>query len=259
MVQRKRSRKSSLRKRSLRKKSRKRSQSGGGLFNWYNKVNRSDCLSIANTLIRNNNYKEPNEFIHDYSSAISKKSGGVAKIGNVFKSGFFTLLSGSTASFYAANVAFGYSWRRNVIKNDKKIKKAVGFEGSNEAMFKKMRDDEKFAMKVQKLDNKKGNFETQEQMLGKSVGTWLKVYSLVWIAIIAGVAFSNIRGKSKQGKMILQCACDAWNDHYDKKISINYIKKVIKGNPLAHKVMKDVKNSKVADIKKAEAQDKLHF
>ena len=60
--------------------------------------------------------------------------------------------------------------------------------------------------------------------------------------------------------MILQTACDVWNEVYpEKKITINDIKTIIKSDKLGSKIMKDISKAKPSDIKKAEKHDRLHF
>ena len=243
MVQRKRSRKRSQRKRSQRKKSRKRSQSGGGLFNWYRKVKREDCLVLAQNLIIKNKYRKPKQYIHDYSSEISKKS----KItpGKLFKSGFFTLLTPPVAG-----ILIGYPTAGIVSLNVRKEE------------FDTYLDNEWESVKSQYVDTEESQNKLERELMGKNTNFNKDLrlgFGLVTLAVIAGIVVSNIRGKSKQGKMILQCACDAWNAEYDEKISIKDIHKMIKEDKLSHKIMKDVAKAKTSDVKKAVEHDKLHF
>ena len=65
-----------------------------------------------------------------------------------------------------------------------------------------------------------GGFQSILSGTGKDYGKIKLGSNIVILAVIAGVVASNIRGKSKQGKMILQAACDAWNAEYDEKIGL---------------------------------------
>ena len=136
-------------------------------------------------------------------------------------------------------------------------KKDLKLEETNAELGKKLQSDPKFNEKFQKVAKTHGK-EVREKF-EKDLGKIKLGSGIVILAVIAGIVASNIRGKSKQGKMILQAACDAWNAEYDKKITIKDIKKMIAEDKLSHKVMKDVKKAKTSDVKKAEAHDKLHF
>ena len=212
-------------------------------------------LRTCYQLILKNKYKDPKPFIHDYNNIIAKKIGVTA--GGIFKTGFFTLLSAPVAGSLAAGTALLGTTAAGMVSTLNKIKGLSGAKNNQEFAIMLDQDPDGVAKKLEKHQDTMNKHVQGE--VRKTLMTTGGTYAFVVIAVIVGIIGSNIRGKSKQGKMILQCACDAWNDNYDKKISINYIKKVIKENPIAHKVMKDVKKSKTAEIKKAEAHDKLHF
>ena len=90
-------------------------------------------------------------------------------------------------------------------------------------------------------------------------GTKIKAgAALIALAIIAGIVYSNVKGKKKQGKMILQVACDEWNaDYPDQKININDITKLVSKNKDAKKIMTSIKKSKPDLVEHAFKTDKL--
>lgn len=238
MVQRKRSRKSSLRKRSLRKKSRKRSrgrktsQSGGGLLNWYAKVNPSTCRGIATRLLNKNHYKEPGKYIRDYNLELSKKSGFFTKAGHIMKSGIFGLLVAD-----------------------------IGLNIATSLTPFLTKDGRKRMVKIGQMERGvQRDLEVGDLVFNSEHSTkYLAAGGLAFIAIIAGIVSSNIKGKRKQGKMILQIACDEWNVVYPKqKININDIKKLVSKNKDAKKIMKSVKKTEPKLLNHAFKTDKLN-
>jgi len=244
MVHRKRSRKRSQRKRnrkrSQRKGSRKRSQSGGGFLNWYKKINKSTCQKIARKLLQNNKYTQPEQFIIDYNKELGKKSGFFSKAGHIMKSGIFSVLTTSLG----ASFAVGYL---PLLTKDGR---------TNYADFKKKVETGKINT-FEAYSDESTNY-TESNVKGKHGNKYLAGAALVALAIIAGIVYSNVKGKKKQGKMILQVACDEWNaDYPDQKININDITKLVSKNKDAKKIMTSIKKSKPDLIEHAFNTDKL--
>tara|TARA_Y100000385_G_C13008509_1_gene600573 strand:+ start:424 stop:1182 length:759 start_codon:yes stop_codon:yes gene_type:complete len=240
MVQRKRSRKRSQRKRSLRKKSRKRSQSGGGFLNWYKKINKSTCQKIARKLLENNKYTKPEQFIIDYNKELSKKSGFFSKAGHIMKSGIFGVLS------TGMGVITAFSFLPLLTKDGRQ--KMAEYNNKLDTGQIKTYDELQETNNELHLSN----------LSGKHGKKYVAGTALVALAIIAGIVYSNVKGKKKQGKMILQVACDEWNSDYpDQKININDITKLVSKNKVTKKIMTSIKKSKPDLIEHGFKTDKL--
>lgn len=223
-------------KRSQRKRSKKKSQrkmSGGepwrgwiekgdSLFNWYKKIDKSSCEKIAKSLLYYKNGNIRKNKYEDHVEYIYDYGDAIEDKSGIFLKGARLLKSGFATLFSTSSVFFIYVLYDLSVRSGRDI--------------------------TYKRDNPTKN-------MVREAG-----YIAIPLAIIAGVAYGNISDKKKQSKMILQTACDVWNNAYpEKKITISDIKTIIKSDRLGKKIMKDISKAKPSDIKKAEKHERLHY
>jgi hypothetical protein len=268
LVQRKRSqrkrsqRKRSQRKRSQRKRSqRKRIQKGGGIFEIFKTIKRSELEQIAYNILKNRKVTDPIEYVIQYSYYVNDKYGLMKKPEHIVKGGIFGILSAGSGAYMAVKVATRFGYKTD--KSRKEVKKQASLY-----LDQPLRVPNPETGRVQNFGVVPPELKDKILKLGDKLGYKYYKYKttnvrniglgLTALAIIGGLVYSNIRKYKKRSKMILDVCTEEWNSTYpNKQINRDTIERIMNKDPYVKIMFKSVKKASDEQIKHAVKTDKL--